>query len=224
MSHDVCIAPSVLSADFTKLAEEVAVVEAGGADWIHVDVMDGHFVPNLTYGAKVIAALRRATDLPLDVHLMVERPEGYIAPFADAGAALFTFHPEATNHVQRQLDQVRACGMRAGLALNPGTPLSYVDEIVNDLDMLLLMTVNPGFGGQQYIPAATEKIARARRLLDDVGSAARLQVDGGISCHTIGTAFKAGADTFVAGSAIFKAEEPGQAVQDLRQACDGTER
>ena len=224
MSHDVCIAPSVLSADLGKLAEEVAVVEAGGADWIHVDVMDGHFVPNLTYGADIIAALRRATDLPLDVHLMVERPEFYIAPFADAGAALFTFHPEATNHVQRQLDQVRACGMRAGLALNPGTPLSYVDEIINDLDMLLLMTVNPGFGGQQYIPAATEKIARARRLLDDVGSAARLQVDGGISCHTIGTAFKAGADTFVAGSAIFKAEEPGQAVQDLRQACDGTER
>ena len=221
MSHDVCIAPSVLSADFGKLAEEVAVVEAGGADWIHVDVMDGHFVPNLTYGAEIIAALRRATDLPLDVHLMVERPEFYIAPFADAGAALFTFHPEATNHVQRQLDQARACGMRAGLALNPGTPLSYVDEIISDLDMLLLMTVNPGFGGQQYIPAATDKIARARRLLDDAGSAARLQVDGGISLATIGTAFNAGADTFVAGSAVFKAEKPGLAVQALREACGG---
>jgi len=210
-----------LSADFGKLAEEVAVVEAGGADWIHVDVMDGHFVPNLTYGAEIISALRRSTNLPLDVHLMVERPEFYISPFADAGAALFTFHPEATNHVQRQLEQVRACGMRAGLALNPGTPLSFVDEIVSDLDMLLLMTVNPGYGGQKYIPAATNKIARARRLLDTAGSGARLQVDGGISRDTIGNAFSAGADTFVAGSAVFKAEDPGKAVQGLREACTG---
>jgi ribulose-phosphate 3-epimerase len=222
VSHDVCIAPSVLSADFGKLAEEVAVVEAGGADWIHVDVMDGHFVPNLTYGAEIISALRRSTSLPLDVHLMVERPEFYISPFADAGAALFTFHPEATNHVQRQLEQVRACGMRAGLALNPGTPLSFVDEIVSDLDMLLLMTVNPGYGGQKYIPAATNKIARARHLLDTAGSGARLQVDGGISRDTIGNAFSAGADTFVAGSAVFKAEDPGKAVQVLREACTGT--
>lgn len=219
MSHDICIAPSVLSADFARLAEDVAVVEAGGADWIHIDVMDGHFVPNLTFGADIIAALRRVTNLPLDVHLMVERPEWYIAPFADAGAALFTFHPEATNHVQRHLDQIRACGMRAGLALNPATPLSYVDEIVNDLDMLLLMTVNPGFAAQRYIPASTTKIARARRLLDDAASAARLEVDGGINRDTVVTAFRAGADTFVAGSAVFKAEDPGRAVQALREAC-----
>jgi ribulose-phosphate 3-epimerase len=205
--------------DFAKLADEVAAVEAGGADWIHVDVMDGHFVPNLTYGADIVAALRRITELPLDVHLMVERPEWYIAPFADAGAALFTFHPEATNHVQRQLEQVRACGMRAGLALNPGTPLSYVDEVIDDLDMLLLMTVNPGFAAQRYIPAATKKIARARSLLDNAGSAARLELDGGINRETINTAFQAGADTFVAGSAIFKTESPGRAVQELREAC-----
>jgi ribulose-phosphate 3-epimerase len=218
----ICIAPSILSADLSRLADEIAMVEAGGADWIHVDVMDGHFVPNLTYGADIVAALRRSTNLPLDVHLMVERPEFYIAPFADAGASLFTFHPEATNHVQRQLDQVRACGMRAGLALNPGTPLCYADEIVSDLDMLLLMTVNPGFGGQQYIPAATTKIARARRLLDDAGSSARLELDGGINRNTIASAYEAGADTFVAGSAIFKAAEPGSAVQALRDACEGT--
>ena len=222
MRQGICIAPSILSADLSRLADEIAMVEAGGADWIHVDVMDGHFVPNLTYGADIVAALRRSTNLPLDVHLMVERPEFYIAPFADAGASLFTFHPEATNHVQRQLDQVRACGMRAGLALNPGTPLCYVDEIVSDLDMLLLMTVNPGFGGQQYIPAATTKIARARRLLNDAGSSARLELDGGINRNTIASAYKAGADTFVAGSAIFKAAEPGSAVQALRDACEGT--
>ncbi len=222
MSRDVCIAPSVLSADFGKLAEEVAMVEEGGADWIHIDVMDGHFVPNLTFGADIIAAIRRTTNLPLDVHLMVKRPEFYISPFADAGTSLFTFHPEATSHVQRQLDQVRACGMRAGLALNPGTPLSYVDEIIDDLDMLLLMTVNPGFGAQRYIPASTKKIERSRNLLDNAGSTARLELDGGINRNTIAMTFNAGADTFVAGSAIFKAEDPGREVQLLREACLGT--
>ena len=202
--------------------EEVAAVEAGGADWIHVDVMDGHFVPNLTYGADIIAAVRRSTSLPVDVHLMVDRPEFYIAPFADAGTSLFTFHPEATHHVQRQLDQVRACGMRAGLALNPGTPLSYVDEVVDDVDMVLIMTVNPGFPAQHYLPAATEKIARTRRLLDAAGSGARLEVDGGINRDTINMAYEAGADTFVAGSAIFKTEDPSGAVQVLREACIGS--
>ena len=221
MSHDIVIAPSVLSADFAKLAEEIAAVESGGADWIHVDVMDGNYVPNLTFGADIIAALRRLTDLPLDVHLMVQRPEWYIAPFADAGASLFTFHPDATGHVQRQLDQVRACGMRAGLALNPATPLTYVEEVVDDLDMLLLMTVNPGFGGQSYIPAATNKIVRARRLLDELGSNARLELDGGINRETIAMARQAGADTFVAGSAIFKSAEPANEVRHLREACSG---
>jgi ribulose-phosphate 3-epimerase len=209
----------VLSADLARLADEIAAVESGGADWIHVDVMDGHFVPNLTFGAGLVSALRSVTGLPIDVHLMVDRPEWYIAPFADAGASVFTFHPETTAHVQRHLEQVRACGMLAGLALNPGTPLGYAEEVVADLDMLLIMTVNPGFTGQQYIGSSTGKIARARQLLDAAGSNARLQVDGGISRDTIQQVRTAGADTFVAGSAIFKAENPAGEVEELRRRC-----
>ena len=219
MNRDIYIAPSVLSADLVRLAEQVSQVEEGGANWIHVDVMDGHFVPNLTFGAHMVAALRRITELPLDVHLMVERPEWYIAPFADAGADVFTFHPEATAHVQRQLEQVRACGMQAGLALNPGTPLSYAEEVIADLDLLLIMSVNPGFSGQQYLPAVTKKLARARQLLDSRGSRARLEVDGGISRKTIGATHGAGADTFVSGSAIFGSEDPQREVNELRNCC-----
>ncbi len=217
--NDVCIAPSVLAADLGKLAEQIAAVEGGGADWIHVDVMDGHFVPNLTFGAGLVSALRRITDLPIDVHLMVERPEWYIAPFAEAGASVFTLHPETTAHVQRHLEQVRACGMRAGLALNPGTPLGYAEEVIGDVDLILVMTVNPGFGGQVYIPSSTRKIARTRRLLDSAGSRARLEVDGGITRHTIHEASKAGADTFVTGSAVFQAEDPAGEVRELRRRC-----
>lgn len=219
MKNAIRIAPSVLSADLARLAEQVQSVEAGGADWIHVDVMDGHFVPNLTFGAGLIAALKRITDLPLDVHLMVEQPEGYIDSFADAGASVFTLHPEATVHLQRQLAQVRARGMLAGLALNPATPLSFAAEVIDDIDLLLLMTVNPGFPAQQYIAAATEKITRARRLLAESESRAYLEVDGGISRDTIGQAHGAGADTFVAGSAIFGADDPGAAVKELRKRC-----
>jgi ribulose-phosphate 3-epimerase len=220
VSRTIRIAPSVLAADLERLAEQVREVEAGGADWIHVDVMDGHFVPNLTFGAGIIAALRRVTTLPLDVHLMVERPEAYIQPFADAGASLFTFHAEATVHVQRQLDAVRDCGMQAGLALNPGVPLSLIEEVVDDLDLLLIMSVNPGFGAQEYLPASTDKIARTRRLLRERGSSAYLEVDGGISRETIATACGAGADTFVAGSAIFSADDPAQEVGVLRERCN----
>lgn len=212
----VRIAPSVLSADLGRLAEQVAAAEAGGADWIHVDVMDGRFVPNLTFGAPVIRALARLTRLPLDVHLMVREPERYLADYADLGVRVFTFHPEATVHPQRQLDAVRRRGMRAGLALNPGTPLGHLEELVDDVDLVLVMSVNPGFGGQGYIPASTRKIARVRALLDAAGSAAALEVDGGITPETIGAAWRAGADTFVAGTAVFGEPDPAAAVRALR--------
>ena len=219
MTRRVRIAPSVLSADLVRLAEQVAAVEEAGADWIHVDVMDGRFVPNLTFGAGLVEALHRITKLPLDVHLMVVEPERYVDPFAEAGAAVFTFHPEATVHVQRQLATVRERGMQAGLALNPASPLSLVEDVLDDLDLLLIMSVNPGFGGQAYLPAATDKIRRARQLLDAHGSQAALEVDGGITRDTIGAARAAGADTLVAGSAIFYTDDPGRAVRELKRAC-----
>jgi ribulose-phosphate 3-epimerase len=181
--------------------------------------MDGHFVPNLTFGGPLLRAVRRFTDAPLDVHLMVREPERYIAEYADLGARVFTFHPEATVHVERHLATVRAHGMLAGLALNPASPFALVEEVVPQLDLLLIMSVNPGYGGQSYLPGATDKIRRARALLDRHRVPAALEVDGGITSETIAQAWRAGADTFVAGTSVFGAPDVAEAVRVLRRSC-----
>lgn len=213
------IGPSILSADFARLADEIARCEAGGADLIHVDVMDGCFVPALTFGAKVIETVRRLTALPLDVHLMVVHPEKYFEDFARAGANCLTIHAEVSPHLHRQLYRIKELGCQAGAAVNPSTPLEMVSEVAGDLDLLLVMTVNPGWGGQSFIGAMLDKIRRARALLEASRSAATLEVDGGIARDTIGDCWRAGADTFVAGNAIFNAHDPVSEIAELRGRC-----
>jgi ribulose-phosphate 3-epimerase len=217
--HHVRIAPSLLSADFARLGEQIAMCEAGGADWLHIDVMDGCFVPNLTFGAKVIETARRVSTLPLDVHLMVVAPEKYFDDFVRAGANGLTIHSEVSPHLHRQVTRIKELGCAAGVALNPATPLEAVREIVPDLDLLLIMTVNPGFGGQEFIPYSVDKVSRARTMLDAAGSAAVLEVDGGINRETIALVHAAGARTFVAGHAIFSAQDPQGEIAALRAAC-----
>ena len=210
------IAPSILSADFARLGEEVAAVEAAGADLLHFDVMDNHYVPNLTIGPLVCASLRPRTRLPIDVHLMVKPVDRIIPDFAKAGANIISFHPEASEHVDRTLALIRECGCKAGLAFNPATPLSHLDHTLDKLDLVLLMSVNPGFGGQQFIPSILSKIAEVRQRIARAGREVWLEVDGGVKTDNIGAIAKAGADTFVAGSAIFGSKDYAATVREMR--------
>lgn len=214
------IAPSVLSADFARLGEEVLDVERGGADWIHLDVMDGRFVPNITIGPLVVQAVRRVTKLTLDVHLMIVEPERYIADFAAAGADIITVHAEACTHLQRTLAEIRRLGKRAGVSLNPHTSEDCLRYVLDDLDLVLVMSVNPGFGGQKFLPSQLPKIERIRAMLDAAGSSAKLEVDGGVTPETIGPLVKAGADVFVAGSAVFARPDRGAAIEALLRAAE----
>lgn len=215
----VRIAPSILSADFARLGDEIAMCVDGGADWIHVDVMDGCFVPNLTFGAKVIDTVRRLTTLPIDVHLMVVEPEKYFDSFVAAGANVLTIHQEVSPHLHRQVHRIRELGAKAGVAINPSTPVASLRDVARDLDLVLVMSVNPGFGGQRFIPRALDRIRETRDLLRSEGSQAVLEVDGGVTRDTITSCWRAGADTFVAGNAIFAATDPRGEIGALRQRC-----
>lgn len=212
MTRSFKIAPSILAADMARLGDEIRAVEAAGADWIHVDVMDGHFVPNLTLGPPVVAALREVTDLPLDVHLMIEKPERSIPAYAEAGADWITVHAEATVHLDRTLHQIREAGAKPGVALNPSTPGSAVANVLHAVDLVLVMTVNPGFGGQTFIPEMLPKIRALRALFAQREIGPRLEVDGGIAAETAPLVTAAGADTLVAGSAIFHADDYAAAI------------
>ena len=211
------IAPSILSADFTRLGDEIKAVEAAGADWIHIDVMDGHFVPNITIGPLVVKAARRATHLPLDVHLMIEKPERYIQAFADAGADLISVQVETCVHLNRTLQMIKETGARAGLVLNPSTPLSTLQWELDNVYHVMLMSVNPGFGGQSFIPSCLDKIRELKKMIDEKKLETRIEIDGGVNENTIGDISGAGADVFVAGSAIFNSPDYVKAIATLKR-------
>ena len=213
----VKIAPSILSADFSRLGEEIAAIEHGGADYVHVDVMDGHFVPNITIGPLVVEAARRSTALPLDVHLMIENPDRYIPQFAEAGADILTVHQEAVPHLHRTVQLIRSLGKKAGVSINPATPISTLEVILDEVDLILVMSVNPGFGGQSFIPSALTKIEALRQLIDRRGLAVELEVDGGVKADNIRQVAAAGADVFVAGSAVFGTADYGATIALLKE-------
>lgn len=211
------IAPSILSADFSRLGEEVKAIETAGADYVHIDVMDGHFVPNITIGPLVVDAVRPVTGLPLDVHLMIENPDQYIPPFAKAGADIIVVHAEAVRHLHRTIQLIKSFGKKAGVSLNPATSLSALDIILPDLDLVLLMTVNPGFGGQSFIESSLPKITEVRRRINALGLPIELEVDGGVKVDNIGKIAAAGADVFVAGSAVFGTDNYQMTISQLKE-------
>jgi ribulose-phosphate 3-epimerase len=217
----VLISPSILSADFARLGEAVAAAERGGADLIHVDVMDGHFVPNITIGVPVVKSLKRIATVPLDVHLMIENPDRYIDAFADAGAGMISVHVEAVRHIHRTVHAIKALGVKAGVVINPGTPVAALQEIAGDVDFVLVMSVNPGFGGQTFIPRSESKLREVRALLDGAGNQAAIEIDGGVDQHNIGLVVAAGARIVVAGSAIFNTPDPERATRELKAAALG---
>lgn len=212
------IAPSILSADFARLADEIARVEQGGADWLHVDVMDGHFVPNLTVGPPIVESIRKVTRLPLDVHLMVTNPDDCIGAFAEAGANYLTVHVEACPHLHRTVQFIKERGVRAGVTLNPATSVVTLEEILSDVDLVLVMSVNPGFGGQQFIPGSLDKIKKIRAMLDQARSQSLLEVDGGVKVDNAAAVVEAGADVLVAGSAIFCSDDYAGTIKAMREA------